>query len=74
MFRNKKGRFQRCRVEALHDTADDPMNDYAGSDVMGEIANDLRRKDLRDGCTRCRGEVAENASEPDVMARWGLHR
>jgi hypothetical protein len=74
MYRDKKtGQFRQCRVKSFTHN-DDPMNDYAGSDVCAEIANDLRKKDLRDGCTECRREVAENASEPDVMARWDLRR
>ena len=59
----------KCRVEALDACADDPMNAYA---PMCDIYNDARRKDLRDGCPKCTADVAENASEPDVMQRWGL--
>lgn len=70
LFRDKKtGRFRACRVRTFN--YDDPMNDYAGGDVIGEIVNDLRKKDVRDGCPQCREELMENASEPDVLLRWG---
>lgn len=65
----KDGATRRCRIAQLEDSADDPMNDGA---PMGDIYNDARKRDLRDGCPRCKGDVAENASEPDVMERWGL--
>lgn len=70
-FRNKVGQFKACRVRRFFET-DDPMNDYVPGDVLSDIANDLRKRDIREGCPRCRAEVEENASEPDVMQRWGL--
>lgn len=73
IFRDKKtGRFRACRVTAFHNRPEDPMDAYAGADIMGDVCNDLRKRDLRDGCPTCRAEVIENASEPDVMQRWGL--
>ena len=60
-----------CRIVALERCADDPMNAYA---PMGDIYNAARKRDLHDGCPRCRGDVMDNASEPDVMARWELGR
>lgn len=68
-FRSKTGRFRGCRIAALDRCADDPMNDGA---PMGDIYNDARKQDLRDGCPRCGEDVLENASEPDVMSRWEL--
>ena len=69
-FRSKKtGRFVACRINQLERCADDPMNAYA---PIGDIYGDARRRDVRDGCPRCTEEVAENASEPDVMQRWGF--
>ncbi len=67
--RDKRGRFRSCRINNLDRCADDPMNYGA---PMGDIYNDARKRDLRDGCPRCKAEVAENASEPDVMRRWEL--
>jgi hypothetical protein len=69
-FKNKKGRWQMCRLAATD--WDDPI--MAMSGCSGEFASDFRKRDVRDGCPFCRGEVKENASEPDVMARWGLRR
>lgn len=66
---NRRGNRVVCRIAALDACADDPMNDYA---PMGDIYNDARRADLRDGCPTCTADVVDNASEPDVMARWGL--
>jgi hypothetical protein len=66
---NRRGNRVVCRIAALDACADDPMNAYA---PMGDIYNDCRRADLRDGCPACIEGVTENASEPDVMARWGL--
>jgi len=66
----RSGRFRACRVTALD--YDDPI--MAMSGCAGEFANDFRKRDLREGCPRCLDEVAENASEPDVMARMGLRR
>jgi len=69
MFRDKRtGRFHACRVRSIND--DDPMNEACG--CMGEIINDLRKRDIRDGCTECLADVMENGSEPDVMQRWGF--
>lgn len=73
-FRDKKtGRFRECRLSPrrLNAFYDDPMTDAYGVDT-GEFVNDWRKQDIRDGCPRCRAEVIENASEPDVMARWGF--
>jgi len=67
----KTGRFRACRVRAFQEI-DDPMNEYVGGDVIGELVNDMRRRDVRDGCPACRAEVLENASEPDVLARMGF--
>lgn len=71
-FHNKRtGRFQGCRLSDKRLTAlfEDPMSDGA---PLGEFVNQWRKQDLRDGCPYCSGEVADNASEPDVMARWDL--
>lgn len=57
-----------CRLETTE--WDDPIMEMSG--CSGEFANDFRKKDLRDGCPSCTGMVADNASEPDVMARWEL--
>lgn len=70
-FRDKRtGRFTACRVESFAD--DDPRNAYVGGDVIGEVVNDLRKRDVRHGCTKCREPVVANASEPDVMRQWGF--
>ena len=68
-FRNDETyEWQKCR---LMDTEwDDPI--MAESGCAGEFADDFRKKDLRDGCPFCTGAVVENASECDVMARWGF--
>jgi len=68
-FRNKRtGEWQQCRLE---DTDwGDPIMQESG--CSGEFANDFRKKDLYDGCPRCNEDVADNVSEPDVMARWGF--
>lgn len=69
-FRDKKtGRFRSCRVRDFLST-DDPITEMSG--CSGEISNDLRKRDLRDGCPICTEDVIENGSEPDVMARWGF--
>jgi hypothetical protein len=60
--------WQRCRL-ASTDWCD-PIMEMSG--CAGEFARDFRRKDLRDGCPHCSESVLENASEPDVLARWGL--
>ena len=68
-FKNKRtGQWQKCRLEST--AWDDPIMQESG--CAGEFANDFRKKDLHDGCYFCTGEVAENGSEPDVMARWEL--
>ena len=68
-FRNQStGEWQRCRMESVD--WDDAYMTMSG--CSSEFANDFRKKDLRDGCPRCSGDVLENASEPDVMSRWGL--
>lgn len=68
-FRNKNtSEWQRCRLQSTE--WDDPIMEMSG--CAGEFANDFRKKDLRDGCPSCTGDVAENASEPDVMLRWDL--
>lgn len=71
-FRDKKGRFKACRLspERLDAFYNDPMTEASG--CAGDFVNDWRKRDLREGCPRCRAEVMENASEPDVMARYGL--
>ena len=69
-FRNRKGRFQACRVNRFC-CSDDPMNASVPGDVLHDIVNDLRKRDVREGCPVCTEDVRENASEPDVMARWG---
>lgn len=76
-FRNKRtGRFQQCRLVKLHESleneAEQAMMDYSG--CQGEFENDFRKRDLADGCPHCTESVIENASEPDVMARWDLRR
>jgi hypothetical protein len=69
-FRNKRtGRFRACRLSQLDALYNDPMSEGA---PLGDFVNDWRRQDLRDGCPRCRAEVIENLSEPDVMQRWGI--
>lgn len=72
-FRDKKGRFRACRLSESRLAAfyDDPMTSAYGVDT-GEFVNDWRKRDLRDGCPRCRAEVMENASEPDVLARFEM--
>lgn len=71
-FRNAKtGRFRACRLAHLDDFYDDPMTVACGVDTS-EFVNDWRKRDIREGCPRCRADVAENMSEPDVMARWEL--
>ena len=67
-FRNRTGRFQACRVNQFC-RSDDPMNAACG--CADEIVNDLRKRDVREGCPVCTTDVIENASEPDVMQRWG---
>ena len=70
-FRNKKtGKWQQCRLASTE--WDDPIMEMSG--CAGEFANDFRKKDLQDGCPSCCGDVMENASEPDVMQRWGFSR
>lgn len=68
-FRNEETyEWQRCRMASTE--WDDPIMEESG--CAGEFANDFRKKDLRDGCPFCTGDVVENSSEPDVMARWGF--
>lgn len=68
-FTNKHtGKWQRCRLASTD--WDDPI--MAMSGCSDDFANDFRIKDLKDGCPMCTDNVAENASEPDVMSRWGL--
>ncbi len=55
-----------CRV--LDSSVPDPIYDYAGADIMRDVRRDARRLDVKDGCPRCRAEVAANLSEPEVMA------
>lgn len=69
-FTNKEGERQQCRMEVFNEP--DPIMDESG--CAGEFANDFRKQDIRDGCPICTGSVMENASEPDVMQRWGFHR
>jgi hypothetical protein len=66
---DRNGKPRRCRIASLDESADDPMNYGA---PMGDIYNQARKDDLRDGCPECRADVLENASEPDVMSRWDL--
>ncbi len=68
-YTDKNGVKRRCRIEQLENSADDPMNEGA---PMGDIYNSARKRDVRDGCPRCTDDVVENASEPDVMSRWGF--
>lgn len=72
-FRHPRtGRFRPCRVEHFARTSDeDPMTATIPGDVLGDLYNDLRKQDVRDGCPRCTQQVVDNASEPDVMHRWG---
>ena len=72
-FRDRRGRFRACRLSPSRLDAfyDDPMTRAYGVDTE-EFVNEWRRQDLRAGCPRCRADVAENASEPDVLARWEL--
>jgi len=68
-FINKRtNEWQQCRMEST--AWDDPIMQESG--CSGEFTNDFRRKDLHDGCPVCTSDVMENASEPDVMARWGF--
>ena len=64
-----RGRFRRvlCRLEST--AWDDTIMEMSG--CAGEFANDFRQKDVRDGCPSCTGMIMDNASEPDVMRRWG---
>lgn len=71
-FRSPRtGRFRACRLSPrrLQSLYDDPMSDGA---PLGDFTTDWRRADIRDGCPRCTQDVIENASEPDVMQRWGF--
>lgn len=72
-FVNKRtGEMQKCRLqEDAQALCDDPMTQAYGVDTS-EFINEWRKMDLRDGCPRCQNDVMENASEPDVMARWDL--
>lgn len=73
MFKDKRtGEMRACRVREFDTRDDDPMDRYAGADVMGDVRASLLRKDLRDGCPECLGDVTENGSEPDVLQRWGM--
>lgn len=65
-WRDKKGRFKACRVRSFD--YNDPITVMSG--CGGEISNMMRRKDLEEGCPWCLEELMENASEPDVLARW----
>lgn len=67
----KTGRFKGCRVAALERADDDPMTAAMGA-PMGDFFRDARRRDVQEGCPRCTADVIENASEPDVMQRWGF--
>jgi hypothetical protein len=67
MWRDSKGRFRACRVRRFLEAESE--HPWPGAPV-GEIANQMRRKDLGEGCPRCTEDMIENASEPDVMARW----
>lgn len=72
-FRDPRtGRFRACRLSPASVDAfySDPITAECG--CADEIVNEWRKRDLRDGCPRCRADVVENASEPDVLRRWGL--
>lgn len=67
-FRNKGTQvWQRCRIQSTE--WDDPYMQESG--CSGEFYGDFLRRDVADGCPRCTGQVLDNASEPDVMQRWG---
>ena len=66
-YRDIVAKWSRCRMRQFDEP--DPIMEASG--CSGEFANDWRRRDVRDGCPWCREEVLENASEPDVMRRWG---
>ena len=68
--RRGRGRFQTAFCRLVETDWSDPIMEASG--CSGEFANDFRKKDMRDGCPLCLGQVAENASEPDVMAGWEL--
>lgn len=70
---DRTGTPRTCRLDPakLDEFYDDPMTRAYGVDT-GEFTNDWRRADVRDGCPWCKGDVVENLSEPDVLARWGL--
>ncbi len=61
------GRFRTCRLDSF--AYDDPMNAECG--CLDEIINDMRKRDVKDGCPKCTTALIDNASEPDVMQRWG---
>lgn len=69
-FRDKRGRFRACRLSHVNEFLEDPMTEASG--CGDEFVEEWRKRDLREGCPRCREDVMENASEPDVLARWGL--
>ena len=73
-YRDHQGVKQICRLapEKLEIFYDDPITQACGA--SGEFVNDWRKRDLRAGCPYCRAAVMENASEPDVLNRWGLGR
>lgn len=69
----RTGKQQTCRLDPvkLDEFYDDPMTRSYGVDT-GEFVNGWRKQELADGCPHCQQEVTENASEPDVMARWDM--
>ena len=60
------GRFKACRMRSAD--WDDPIMRYSG--CSGEFRSMFRYKDIQEGCPWCLEELMENASEPDVLARW----
>jgi hypothetical protein len=72
MKRDNKGRFVFvCRVQQFYED-DDPMLVSIPSDVRQDIVNDIRKRCIADGCVKCRTQVEDNLSEPDVMERMGF--
>ena len=73
VYVDKRGKPRLCRLDPakLEEFHDDPITQAYGVPT-GDFINDWRKLDLRDGCPFCRAEVAENASEPDVMRRWEI--
>lgn len=72
-YRDRDGVKRVCRLapDKMAAFYDDPMTVAYGVDTS-EFVYDWRKKDIRLGCPYCRAEVMENASEPDVLQRWGL--